>query len=68
MIEETSVNATETITIPVGEYKKLLETHTRVEVFKNFVNADERVHVVMKKECGAILNFAVEVKEDDESD
>ena len=54
----------ETIIVPLEEYKKLLETHTRVEVFKNFANKEN--YSVSKKDCGAILGF--EVKEDAKSD
>ena len=58
MIEGTSVNAIETITIPMEEYKRLLETHTRVEVFKTFANMES--YAVSKNDCGAILGFEVE--------
>lgn len=54
----------ETITIPMEEYKRLLEIHTRVEVFKSFANKEK--YPISKKDCGAILGF--EVKEDVESD
>lgn len=57
-------NIVETITIPLEEYKKLLETHTKVEVFKSFVNNQD--YSIAKKDCGTILGF--EVKEDTESD
>ena len=57
MIEGTSVKDVETITIPMEEYKRLLETHTRVEVFKAFANKDN--YSVSKKECGALLGFEV---------
>lgn len=53
-------NIVETITIPLEEYKKLLETHTKVEVFKSFVNNQD--YAIAKKDCGTILGF--EVKED----
>ena len=48
----------ENITIPLEEYKKLLETHTRVEVFKAFVNKES--YSISKKVCGALLDFEVE--------
>lgn len=53
----------ETITIPLEEYKKLLETHTRVEIFKSYANKEN--YSVSKKDCGAIFGF--EVKEDGEN-
>ena len=51
----------ETITIPMEEYKKLLETHTRVEIFKAFVNREKYVD---KKDCGTFLGFEVSNGED----
>lgn len=53
----------ETITIPLEEYKKLLETHTRVEVFKTFANKEN--YSVSKKDCGALLGFEVECDGED---
>lgn len=53
----------ETITIPLEEYKRLLETHTRVEVFKAFANKEN--YSIVKKDCGALLGFEVEYDGED---
>lgn len=57
MIEGTSIKDVETITIPMEEYKRLLETHTRVEVFKAFVNKEK--YNIDRQECGVFLGFEV---------
>ena len=57
MIEGKNVKDIETITIPMEEYRRLLEIHTRVEVFKTFANKEN--YSVSKKDCGALLGFEV---------
>lgn len=52
----------ETITISMEEYKKLLETHTRVEIFKTFVNKEK--FNIDRKDCGTFLGFEVSNGED----
>ena len=51
----------ETITIPVQEYKKLLENSVRIEVFARFVNDSQ--YSIDKEECGRFLGFCAK-KED----
>lgn len=57
MIEGTRVNNVDAITIPTEEYKKLLETYTRVEIFKKFVNKEK--YSISREECGTYLGFEV---------
>lgn len=52
----------ETITIPVEEYKKLLEISVRVDVFAAYVN--EERYSIDRQSCGKYLGFEVEEKED----
>lgn len=51
------------ITIPAEEYKRLLESAIRIEIFSKFVNENA---YISKKECGSYLKF--EVKENDGED
>lgn len=53
----------ETITIPVGEYKELLEASVRVDIFANFVNSEK--YSINRKECGNYLGFEVKEIEED---
>lgn len=46
-----------TITIPVEEYKKLLEASVRIDLFANFVNST--TYVISRDECGKYLGFEV---------
>lgn len=50
------------ITIPVEEYKKLLEMSVRVGVFADFVNGSK--YSIEREDCGRFLGFEV-VKEED---
>ncbi len=45
------------ITIPVEEYKKLLETSVRVVAFADFVNGSK--YSIDREDCGRFLGFAV---------
>lgn len=49
------------ITIPVEEYKNLLEGNIRIGVFADFVKAAK--YSIEKEECGRILGFNID-KED----
>ncbi|MBD5543763.1 MAG: hypothetical protein HDR01_05865 [Lachnospiraceae bacterium] len=50
------------ITIPVEEYKKLLEANVRISAFADFVNR-EKYHVD-REDCGKYLGFDVIKVED----
>lgn len=50
------------ITIPVEEYKKLLEMSVRVSVFADYVNQSK--YSIDREDCGRFLGFEV-VKEED---
>lgn len=52
----------ETITIPMEEYKKLLEASVRIAVFADFANSAK--YSIEREECGRILGFEIKVKED----
>ncbi len=45
------------ITIPVEEYKKLLETSVRVSVFADYVNQSK--YSIDREDCGRFLGFEV---------
>lgn len=45
------------ITIPVEEYKKLLETSVRINLFADFVNQSK--YNIDQEDCGRFLGFAV---------
>lgn len=49
------------ITIPLGEYKDLLEAFVRLSVFKDFVNQSK--YNIEREDCGRFLGFDVEEKE-----
>lgn len=49
------------ITIPVEEYKKLLETSVRVSVFADFVNGSK--YSIEQEDCGRFLGFEVVANE-----
>lgn len=49
------------ITIPVEEYKKLLETSVRVGVFADYVNQSK--YSIDREDCGRFLGFEVVVNE-----
>lgn len=46
-----------TITIPVEEYKKLLEASVRIRVFSDYVNDSK--YSIDRKNCGKFLGFEV---------
>lgn len=46
-----------TITIPVEEYKQLIETSVRVRLFANFVNDSK--YSIAREDCGKFLGFEV---------
>lgn len=50
------------VTIPIDEYKKLLEASVRIGIFADFVNTCK--YSVDRDECGTFLGFKVEDKED----
>lgn len=50
------------ITIPVEEYKKLLEASVRISLFADFVNQSK--YSIDQEDCGRFLGFEV-VKEED---
>lgn len=51
------------ITIPVEEYKKLLETSVRVGIFADYVNSEK--YSIGREDCGKYLGFeVVDHKED----
>lgn len=50
------------ITIPVEEYKKLLEMSVRISAFADFVNREKSY--VSNKDCGSYLGFDVVAVED----
>lgn len=45
------------ITIPVEEYKKMLTTSVRVELFADYVNGEK--YSISRKDCGKFLGFKV---------
>lgn len=51
-----------TITIPVEEYKKLLEASVRISVFIDFVNGSK--YSIDCEECGKFFGFEVMKSED----
>lgn len=51
-----------TITIPVEEYKKLLEASVRISVFSDFVNRER--YSIDREDCGKFLGFEVVKVED----
>lgn len=48
------------ITIPVEEYKKLLESSVRISLFTDFVNQSK--YSVDRDDCGKFLGFEVPEK------
>lgn len=50
------------VTIPVEEYKELLEMSVRTKIFADFVNAEK--YSISREECGRYLGFEVVKKED----
>lgn len=52
----------ETITIPVEEYKKLLEVSIRIGIFSDFVNRSK--YSVGREDCGRYLGFPIIERED----
>lgn len=50
------------ITIPVEEYKKLLEMSVRVSVFSEYVNQSK--YSIDREDCGRFLGFEVVKMED----
>lgn len=51
------------ITIPVEEYKKLLEVQLRVKMFSEFVNSER--YSIDREKCAGFLGFDLEKKADD---
>lgn len=49
------------ITIPVEEYKKLLETSVRINLFADFVNQSK--YSIGREDCGRFLGFEVVANE-----
>lgn len=47
----------ETITIPIEEYKKLLEVSIRIVIFSDFVNGSK--YSIDREDCGKFLGFKV---------
>lgn len=43
------------ISIPVSEYKELLQKEASIKAFENFVNRHS--YTIEKEECGAFLGF-----------
>lgn len=52
----------ETITIPVEEYKELLEASVRLEIFAGYVS-NERFNI-SREDCSKYLGFELEKQED----
>lgn len=50
------------ITIPVEEYKKLLEASVRINLFADFVNQSK--YSIDREDCGRFLGFEVVKIED----
>ena len=50
------------ITIPVEEYKKLLECKVRSELFADFVNNEK--YSIDRDTCASFLGFEIKEKED----
>ncbi len=50
------------ITIPLEEYRKLLDGFTRIKIFAEFVNAEK--YSVGKEDCARIFGFNIDDKED----
>lgn len=46
-----------TITISVEEYKKMLESSVRIDVFADFVNGSK--YSIDREDCGKFLGFEV---------
>lgn len=46
-----------TITISVEEYKKMLATSVRVELFADYVNGEK--YSISREDCGKFLGFEV---------
>lgn len=55
-------NIIETITIPLEEYRKLVEAFTRVKIFSEHVQAKK--YSIGREECGMFLGFEVANGED----
>lgn len=50
------------ITITTEEYKRLLATSIKVEIFADFVNRSR--YSISREDCGMYLGFKIEDKED----
>lgn len=50
------------ITIPVEEYKNLLEGNIRIGIFADFVKTAK--YSIEKEDCGRIFGFNIDDKED----
>ncbi len=50
------------ITIPLEEYKMLLETQVRIRVFSEFVNKEK--YSISRTECAVLLGFELTNTED----
>lgn len=50
------------ITIPVEEYKKLLEGSVRIKIFADFVRTTK--YSIEREKCGRIFEFNIDDKED----
>lgn len=51
------------ITIPMEEYKKLLEAQVRINVFLAYVNNEQ--YNISREMCASFLGFDLEEKKDD---
>lgn len=52
-----------TVTISTDEYKKLLESTIRIDVFADYVNTNK--YSITRKECGTFLGFEVKNESED---
>ena len=52
------------ITIPVDEYKRLLDAHVRIVAFSDFVN-HEKYHID-REDCARFLGFELNSKDKEE--
>ena len=58
MIEGTSVKDVESVTIPLEEYRVLVEVFTRVRIFTEYVQSEK--YAIDRKKCGIFLKFEVD--------
>lgn len=56
------MNENNMITIPMEEYKKLVEMSIRVDVFADYVKGEE--YSISRKKCGIFLGFEVSGDDD----